>query len=310
MDLLKKMKRVAILAAVGVSAVNFAYGQDRCINLWPNGAPGAKVAEGYQPSVEPDGSWMTKVVNPSLEFYFPKDDRTARSMVVICPGGGYAGIAIKHEGADVARWLNSKGVAAVVLKYRMPSDLIMEDRSIGPLQDVQEAVRYVRRNAKELNVNPSKIGVMGFSAGGHLAASAATHYADAVYASDSISARPDFSILIYPVISMDSSITHMGSRENLIGQHPSAQQVVRFSNELQVNSKTPPAFIVHSMDDKTVDVDNSIRYAKALNSQGVHCELHLYQKGGHGYGLGRSEGSESFWHEPCEHWLRMNRILR
>jgi acetyl esterase/lipase len=202
------------------------------------------------------------------------------------------------------------GVSAFVLKYRLPSDAIMKDKSVGPLQDVQEAIRIVRRNAKDWNINPRKIGIMGFSAGGHLASTASTHFTDKVYeVKDTTSARPDFSILIYPVISMDTAITHRGSRDNLIGKNPSKEQVVRFSNELQVNSNTPPAFLVHATDDNTVPVQNSMNYLLALKKNKVPGELHIYEKGGHGFGLGANKGTAAEWPNACKSWLKVKGLL-
>jgi acetyl esterase/lipase len=202
------------------------------------------------------------------------------------------------------------GITAFVLKSRLPLDEIMTDKSIGPLEDVQEAMRNVRRHAKEWNINPDKIGIMGFSAGGHLASTLSTHFNDNVYDPiDTTSARPDFSILIYPVISMDSEITHMGSRINLIGNKPSPETVHHFSNDLQVTKNTPPAFLVHSMDDDVVPVQNSINYALALKKYKIPCELHIYEKGGHGYGLGRSNDTETSWPEACKKWLRARGFL-
>jgi len=172
------------------------------------------------------------------------------------------------------------------------------------MQDGQEAIRIVRRHAKEWNIDPNKIGIMGFSAGGHLASTLSTHFGEKVYdVKDSTSARPDFSILIYPVISMDSSITHLGSRINLLGEKPSKDLIKHFSNELQVTGQTPPAFIVQSMDDNVVPVENSINYALALKKYHIPCELHLYETGGHGYGLGRSHDTESSWPDACKRWL-------
>jgi acetyl esterase/lipase len=217
---------------------------------------------------------------------------------------------MNHEGYQIAEWFNNIGVTAIILKYRLPNDKIMQDKTIGPLQDAQEAIRIVRRHSKEWNINPGKIGIMGFSAGGNLASTASTHFNDIVYSlSDTTSARPDFSILAYPVISMDSSITHMGSRENLIGKKPSQEMVNKFSNELQVTSQTPPAFIVHSSDDKAVPVQNSLRYFDALNKAGVRSELHIYKLGGHGYGLGRNATSESTWPEALKKWMKDNGLL-
>jgi acetyl esterase/lipase len=181
----------------------------------------------------------------------------------------------------------------------------MKDKSIGPLQDAQEALRTIRRNAAKWNIDPNKIGVIGFSAGGHLASTLSTHYAEKVYETkDTTSARPDFSILIYPVITMDSSFTHAGSRRNLIGDNPSRESVIRFSNELQINEKTPPAFIVHSADDKTVPVRNSIVYYEGLVRFGIPSELHVFQKGGHGYGLAGNRETQSAWPELCIKWLK------
>lgn len=198
------------------------------------------------------------------------------------------------------------GITALVLKYRLPDNSIMIDKSIGPLQDAQEAMRIVRRKAKEWHINPDKIGIMSFSAGGHLASILSTHFSEKVYEpKDTTSARPDFSLLIYPVISMDSSLTHKGSRDMLLGQIPSREQVKRFSNELQVTLQTPPAFLVHSLDDNVVPVQNIINYALALKKFNIPCELHIYETGGHGYGLGRSTDTESSWPEACRKWLKV-----
>jgi acetyl esterase/lipase len=213
-------------------------------------------------------------------------------------------LAIKHEGALIASWLNGLGITAFVLKYRLPDSTIMENKSIGPMQDGQQAIRIIRRHAKEWGINPNKIGIMGFSAGGHLAATLSTRFNEKVYDSDdSVSARYNFSVLIYPVISMDSAITHWGSRVNLLGKTPSPELVKNFSNELQVSSETPPAFMVHSLDDNTVPVQNSISYALSMRKFNIPCELHIYQSGGHGYGIGRSANTESSWTEACRKWL-------
>jgi acetyl esterase/lipase len=172
------------------------------------------------------------------------------------------------------------------------------------MQDGQQAIRIIRRHAKEWGINPNKIGIMGFSAGGHLAATLSTRFNEKVYDSDdSVSARYDFSVLVYPVISMDSAITHWGSRMNLLGKAPSPEQVKLFSNELQVSSDTPPAFMVHSLDDSAVPVQNSIGYALSMRKFNIPCELHIYQSGGHGYGMGRSANTESSWTEACQKWL-------
>ncbi|HET6557232.1 MAG TPA: alpha/beta hydrolase-fold protein [Prolixibacteraceae bacterium] len=281
-------------------------GQTKVVDLWNGKVPGAIPNINFNQTVDSADNWvkMRFVTNPSLDMYPAPAEKATGTAVVICPGGGYWGLAIEHEGAQVAKWLNSLGVTAFVLKYRLPSDDIMENKSIGPMQDGQRAIRIVRRHAKEWGINPDKIGIMGFSAGGHLASTLSTHFNEKVYEPrDSTSARPDFSLLIYPVISLDSSITHWGSRENLLGRNPSPELVKHFSNQLQVSSETPPAFIVHSLDDNTVSVQNSIGYAQSMHKINIPCELHIYQSGGHGYGLGRSANTESTWPDACRKWL-------
>jgi acetyl esterase/lipase len=212
---------------------------------------------------------------------------------------------------QVAQWFNARGVAAFVLKYRLPSDEIMKDKSVGPLQDVQEAIRTVRRRAAEWKVDPAKIGIMGFSAGGHLAGTASTMYAERVYEpADATSARPDFSILVYGVLSFDPAITHGGSRQNLLGKKSTKEEIERFSNELHVNAKTPPAFLVHSQNDKTVPVENSIRYYQAMTKNGVPGELHLYEKGAHGYGFGnQNTPTAKHWPEALAAWMASRGLL-
>lgn len=287
------------------------FGQSKVIDLWGGKVPGSIPNSTYEEMV--DSAYWIKlrfVTNPSLQVYPSPADKNTGAAVVVCPGGGYYGISFINEGVKVAEWLNSLGISAFVLHYRLPDDAIMENKSIAPLQDGQEAIRMVRRNANEWGIDPDKIGIMGFSAGGHLASTVSTHYDEKVYTLiDSTSARPDFSLLIYPVISMDSTITHAGSRENLLGKEPSPERVGHFSNALQVTGNTPPAFMVHSMDDGTVPVENSIEYALALKKNKVPCELHIYERGGHGYGLGRSNNTESSWTQACEKWLEAKGFL-
>jgi acetyl esterase/lipase len=246
-----------------------------------------------------------KVTNPLIFVYLPPKEEATGTAVLICPGGGYSALAFNHEGNAIAKWLNDNGIAGIILKYRLPSDLIMKNKSVGPLQDAQEAMRIIRRNAISWNINPRKIGVIGFSAGGHLASTLSTHFAEKVYdVKDTTSARPDFSILIYPVISFDASFAHAGSRRNLIGDNPSEEAIRRFSNELQITEKTPSAFLVHSGDDSGVPVKNSIVYYEGLQKYGIPSELHIFQKGGHGYGLSVNSGTQSAWPELCLRWLK------
>jgi acetyl esterase/lipase len=301
-----RKKLIFILVALLLNSHLSVNAQPKIFKVWPNKIPGAIACPSYVMSTESNGYSSKNVSDPTLDFYPCPADKSVGAAVIICPGGGYARLAIDHEGVKIAVWLNSLGISAFVLKYRLPSDSIMVDKSIGPLQDGQEAIRIVRRRAKEWGINPNKIGIMGFSAGGHLASTISTHFNEKVYLpADTTSARPDFSILIYPVISMDTLFTHKGSRNNLLGEKPSQELVRHFSNELQVNKSTPPAFLVHSTDDPAVPVQNSINYLLALKKNKVSGELHIYEKGGHGYGLGRTNGTESTWPEACKKWLQV-----
>lgn len=289
------------------------HAQQKIIKIWPGKIPGASDNPSYKEDtayVNGKSPRISKVVNPTMVYYPAPKENANGTAVVICPGGGYGMLAVDHEGYQIAEWFNNMGVSAFVLKYRLPSDAIMKDKSIGPLQDAQEAIRIIRRNAKVWSINPRKIGIMGFSAGGHLASTASTHFNDKVYdVIDTTSARPDFSILIYPVISMDTTITHRGSRDNLIGKTPSKEQTVRFSNELQVNQNTPPAFLVHATDDNAVPVQNSMNYLLALKKNKVAGELHIYEKGGHGFGLGANKGTAAGWPDACKNWLKIKGLL-
>jgi acetyl esterase/lipase len=287
--------------------------QNNVIKLWPDGIPGYIKSETYieEPTVA-NGVPIrfVRVTEPTLTVFLPPGEKATGTAVLICPGGGYAALAFDHEGNAIARWLNDNGIAGIILKYRLPSDMIMQDKSIGPLQDAQEAMRTIRRNATAWNINPTKIGVIGFSAGGHLASTLSTHFAEKVYdVKDTISARPDFSLLIYPVITFDASFTHAGSRRNLIGENPSEEVIRHFSNELQITEKTPPAFLVHSGDDKAVPVKNSISYYQGLQKFNIPSELHVFQKGGHGYGLSVDKGTQSAWPGLCITWLKLSGIL-
>lgn len=290
-----------------VLAVSAAFAQPPVIKVWQNGAPGSHANPAYrEDTLFLDGGRprIYRVTDPELTAFFPANDRSAHSAVVVCPGGGYVRLAMDHEGYDIARWLAESGVTAFLLKYRLPSDTIMDDKSVGPLQDVQEAIRIVRRRAVEWGIDPARIGVMGFSSGGHLAGSASTLYGKKVYDNEAISARPDFSVLIYGALSMQESIAHSGSRKRLLGEHPDTALVNEFSAECRVTAQTPPAFIVHAANDSTVPVANSIAYFSALKRNGVPAELHLYEKGGHGFGLAKGRGTASGWPDACIAWLR------
>ncbi len=287
--------------------------QQEIIKLWSDAIPGSTLNPSYVETSEKGTDDITRVFrvsDPELIVYPAAEDKATGAAVIICPGGGYRILAIDHEGYNIAKWLNELGITAFILKYRLPSDMIMMDKETGPLQDAIKAMRIVRENAKKWNVNPDKIGVMGFSAGGHLASTLSTHYNEKLYTSvNAISARPDFSILIYPVISMEPSITHMGSRTNLLGKAPTEDKIRHFSNDQMVNKNTPPAFLVHAADDEAVPAQNSINYFLALKQHSIPVEVHIYEKGGHGFGMKKSDSTTSYWPEDCEHWLKMHKLI-
>jgi len=248
---------------------------------------------------------IAKVSVPSITMFKPAQPNG--KAVIICPGGGYAILAFDKEGTRMAEEFSKWGVTAFVLKYRLPDDVTMIDKSLAPLQDAQQAIRLVRNNAAAWGINPGQIGIMGFSAGGHVAATAATHFnmkADAGN-SDTTSVRPDFAILLYPVISFDSTITHKGSRNSLVGANASAATIALFSNELQVTKNTSPSFLVHAGDDGGVPVENSVRFYQACIKNKVPVEMHLYPKGGHGFGM-NNKTTDDNWLERLKNW--MNRL--
>ena len=266
--------------------------------------PNSRPSPNREESVTTDNmTRISKVSVPTLTMYTPANPNTKKAAVIICPGGGYVRLSVTHEGSDVAKIFNDWGITAFVLKYRLPDDTIMVDKSIGPLQDAQRAIQLVRENAAKWNIDPGRIGIMGFSAGGHLASTASTHFNNAVIDNPAnISLRPDFSILIYPVISFTDSLAHMGSRTNLIGKSPTSQKVIEYSGELLVTPQTPPAFLVHAGDDKTVKVENSIQYYLSLLKNNVGAELHIYPKGGHGFGMNNKTTGDR-WMERLKNWL-------
>lgn len=273
------------------------------IPLYSGNVPNSKPAPNKESSLTRDNvTRISKVSIPTLTVYKPA---TPNGMsVIICPGGGYGILAFDKEGTRVAEELNKWGITAFVLKYRLPDDTTNIDRSLAPLMDAQQAIRLVRSKATEWGLKKDKIGIMGFSAGGHVASTAATHFNRKADASnkDTLSVRPDFAILIYPVISFDSTITHKGSRNNLVGATASAEKIKLYSNELQVNAKTPPSFLVHAGDDGAVPVENSIRYYQACIKYKVPAEMHLYPKGGHGFGMYNKTTTDN-WMERLKNWL-------
>ncbi|MDW8852087.1 alpha/beta hydrolase [Flavobacterium sp. MMLR14_040] len=297
---------LSLIFILGIT--NLSQAQNQIIPLWKVIPQEIKAPDYKEKEDIKDGKVQStsQVSIPTLSVFLPKGIKQNQTAVVIFPGGGYTHLAIDKEGTKVAEWFNSQGIVAFVLKYRLPNNLIMTNKTVGPLQDAQEAIRIVRLNAAVWNIDPNKIGVMGFSAGGHLASTLSTHYDDRVYETSSkISARPDFSLLIYPVISMENDITHKGSQISLLGENASQQDIDSFSNEKKVTAQTPPAFLIHATDDGAVLPENSINYYLALKKNGVTAELHLYEKGGHGFGLGVNDTSK-FWTKACEEWLKSN----
>lgn len=251
---------------------------------------------------------VSKVQEPLIQVFLPSKANATGQAVVICPGGGYGVLAYDWEGLDIAKWLNSHGIAGIVLKYRLPSGESQTEPHMVPLTDAKRALRLVRSHAEEWNISADKIGIMGFSAGGHLASTLATHFdAGNDQSTDSIekiSSRPDFAILAYPVVSFDMSFTHSGSRNNLIGQNPDPKWVAYFSNEKQVTKETPPTFLFHSQDDEAVPVRHSLEFFQALTAHKVPAELHVYPTGGHGFSLSiNKEGTQKGWADSCIRWL-------
>jgi acetyl esterase/lipase len=228
--------------------------------------------------------------------------------VIICPGGGYWVEAASHEGADVAKKFNEMGIAAFVLKYRIPNEQAMLNKEIGPVQDAQRALQLVRERAATWGIKKDRIGIMGFSAGGHLASTAGTHFQKTYIDNpNGTSLRPDFMILVYPVISFTDSIGHQGSRDQLIGKTPTAEKIKEYSNEQQVTAQTPPTFLVHAKDDP-VKVENSLVFANALKKSGVPVELYLYEQGGHGYGM-YNKSSPVRWMDLVQQWLHKMKFV-
>lgn len=254
-----------------------------------------------------DIRWITRIQEPTIEVYLPSRPNRTGSAILICPGGGYAGLAYDWEGTDVAKWLNAQGIAGIVLKNRVPKSTSLTHPSVAPISDAQRAMRIIRNRAQEWDIDPDQIGVMGFSAGGHLASTLGTQYDRRVYppsdAIDKKSARPDFMILVYPVITFDSLHAHMGSRENLIGKNAVQDSVDRYSSELHVKQDTPPTLLVHSADDQAVSVENSLLFYRALIKNKVKAEMHLYEQGGHGYSLAIGKGHLASWTDRVKEWL-------
>jgi acetyl esterase/lipase len=283
--------------------------QDLTLPLWPSGKlPNYQKSDDVEKRESTDIVRFSKVQSPEIAVFLPSKKNATRQAVIICPGGGYAYLAYDWEGTDVAKLLNSKGITAIVLKYRLPNSKSNITPNLSPLMDAKRAMRIVRANADKWGIQKNNIGIMGFSAGGHLASTLATHFDEGdANSNDSIeqqSSRPDFAVLVYPVITMNKAFTHMGSRTNLLGNNPDSSLVALYSNELQVTKQTPPGFLIHATDDKTVPVENSLRFYEAVKNNGVPVEMHIFPHGGHGFSLAIGKGELESWTDLLITWLR------
>jgi len=300
------MKQI-LIAVLMISTIN-SMAQNTLIPLWPNDRIPNRIESNEKEVQEVDGIIrISKVQEPSIEVFLPSKSNATGKAMLIFPGGGYHILAYDWEGTDIAKFLNGKGIAGIVVKYRLPTSESLKNKHNVPLIDAQRAIRLVRSRAAEWNINPSEIGIMGFSAGGHLASTLGTHFNEEVYVSiddvDKLSARPDFMALIYPVITFTQSSKHQGSETALIGENPDVALKEYFSNELHVTLDTPPTFLVHASDDKGVPVENSLLFYKALNDKGVSVTLHIYPKGGHGFSLARKDAHLRGWTERLFGWM-------
>jgi acetyl esterase/lipase len=301
------MKKLFVALFV-IADVGTCLGQNMILPLWEGDPPNYKETGEVTIWDTSDIVRVRNVQKPDIAVFLPSKKNSTGEAVVICPGGGYGILAYDWEGSDIARWLNSEGIAAFVLKYRLPGSKSNIVPHKSPLMDAKRAMRLVRAHAEKWNIDTGKVGIMGFSAGGHLASTLSTHFdvgdptsTDPV---EQLSCRPDFSVLIYPVISFTEEFQHSGSRINLIGKDADEELVKYYSNELQVTKDTPPAILIHSDDDKGVPVENSIVYYEALRANGVTSELHIYPYGGHGYSLAIGQGHLSTWPDRVIEWIK------
>jgi acetyl esterase/lipase len=302
-DILLNMKQLVFLTlAAFCCSAGLA---QTVIPLYKDPIPNSKPNTVQERSVTDDKgiTRIHSVTIPTLTVFQPEKEKANGTAVIICPGGGYRYLAFNHEGTDVARRFVEMGVTAFVLKYRLPNDSIMLNKEIGPVMDAQRAIQLVRERAKEFGIKKDRVGIMGFSAGGHLASTAGTHFnKHYLPGKKKGNLRPDFMILVYPVISFADSIAHMGSRNQLLGNNPSAEKVNEYSNELHINKKTPPTFLVHAEDDKTVKVQNMLHFATALQHSKVPFDFYLYEQGGHGFGMFNTT-SDVKWMDLVERWI-------
>lgn len=311
-----KMKRLIILLLL-TAEVSFA---QQIIPLYDGLPPNSFETTDQESEADEKRGWTTTVLTPTLTLYLPEQSKNTGIAIVVCPGGGYTGLATQHEGHAIAKRLQENGIAGIVLKYRLPNPMYVKNKEIVPLQDAQRAIQLVREKAGEWGIIQTKVGIMGSSAGGHLASTAGTHFKKAQISNPlNTSVRPDFMILNYPVISFEDGITHNGSRYNLVGETTiadfeqlygnslkyfpvSKREIEYYSNDRQVTIDTPPTFIMHALDDEVVPVANSILFISALQQNGVPVESFFYKKGGHGFGMTNPEAKVQ-WIDACLAWI-------
>jgi acetyl esterase/lipase len=304
--------KIFLFALFLLSCLSNSSMAQQIISLYSGAIPNSKTDASVKEKSEINAGGIliiSQVVEPTLTVFLPEKGKANGTAVVICPGGGYWVVAAGHEGNDVAQEFASAGIAAFVLKYRLPDSRIQINPEIAPLQDAQRAIQLVRERAREWNINPQQVGIMGFSAGGHLASTAGTKFNQALIENKSqINLRPDFMILIYPVISSDTSIAHKGSFEKLLGAKASSKKRLEYSSEKQVTAQTPSTFLVHASDDDGVSARNSVVFYEALLKNKVAAELHIYQKGGHGFGM-KNKSTTDAWMDRLKNWMKVNKWL-
>lgn len=299
-------KAIYFLSLFLISTATMA--QNHIIPLW-EGTPPLQEDIGLEEEVRQENIIrIANVQTPTIEVYLPNKSIATGQAVMIFPGGGYGILAYDWEGTDFAKWLNAQGIAGIVVKYRLPISQSLTDPKEVPLLDAQRAIRLTRAHAAEWNINPANVGIMGFSAGGHLASTLSTQYAHELDRSkdeiDLLDARPAFSILVYPVITFQEKYTHGGSKKNLLGENPSPELVDRFSNEKNVTEQTPQTFLVHAQDDTGVPIENSLLYYQALHQHGIPASLHIYPKGGHGFSFGLGKDPVQNWRDVLLDWMK------
>lgn len=286
--------KLLLFLALACSA-HLGLAQDHVIPLWEGDVPNSRASDLEETRVITHSLRIGQVIHPTLEVYLPSKTNAQGKAVMICPGGGYKILAYDKEGTDIAKWLNGHGIAGIVLKYRLPEDSANLVPHLSPLMDAKRGMEIIRAHAEEWGIDPSKVGVMGFSAGGHLVSTLGTQFEE--------TNRPDFMALLYPVVTMKEDYTHSGSRTELLGEDPPDELVNYYSNELRVTQHTPPTFIVHCQDDEAVPVENSLRFFQALRDQNVPAEMHLYPRGGHGYSMALKRGRLREWSSLFIKWL-------